>query len=115
MTPKLISTGSTLDVLAQADQVLVSVGIGGAGAGNYALGGSISVNEIKNTVQASISDNNGAAGVATTVSATGNVNLRASDNSTLVVVAGAGAGAGTAAVGAAIATAQVQNTSQSAY
>jgi hypothetical protein len=105
------STGSTLEVSASAQTVLVGVGVAGAGAGTFAGGASVAVNNISNSLTASITDSNGdAAGLATEVSASGDLAVRASDETTLVVVAGSAAGAGTAAIGAAAATAQVSNT-----
>src|SRR5207244_11799357 len=98
---RLESRGSLLEVRAQSSEVLVSVGLGGAGAEKFALGGSISVNRIQNTIDATV--------VGGSVSAAADVAIGASDASTLVVFAGAGAGAGRAAVGAAVATAEIED------
>ena len=96
------STGSTVAVEALAKELIVSVAIGGAGATKFALGASIAVNEISNTVEAKVVNN-------ADVDAYDDITIDAGDRSTMVVVAGAGAGSDKAAIGAAVSTTQVQN------
>jgi len=83
------------------------LGVGGAGAGGFALGGSVTLNEISNTVVASVTGNtNMTAGTA--------INILAADLSDIDNLAGGVAGAGGAAIGAAVATNDIDN-SVSAY
>src|SRR6185437_14869760 len=98
------STGSTIDIEAHDTMVLVDVSVGGAGADKYAIGGSLAINEIRNTINATVTDANGAAtGVASALSAPGDVTVLAKDSSLVVAVTGGGAGSsGGSAVGAAI-------------
>ena len=85
------------------ENTIVGVAVGGAGAQTFAAGGSVSVNEIANTVETEVE--NGAS-----VTGIGAVTIQASDQSSIIVVAGAGAGAQTAAIGASAASAQLDNT-----
>ncbi len=103
-----VDAGTSLDVLATAEETLVSVAVGGAYGQNFAAGGSISVNEVSNTVVARIVDDSDAT-LSTDVLAGDAISLLAGDNTTMVVVAGGGAYSSKAAVGAAVSTTQVQN------
>src|SRR5262249_45958212 len=49
-----VTTQGTLDVLASSAPILVVVTIGGAGAGNYAGGGSVSLNWVRTVTDAHI-------------------------------------------------------------
>jgi hypothetical protein len=111
-----VKAGSTLDIKATAEEWLIGVAIGGAGAQKLAIGGAVSVNDINNTVVAKATNSEGlplasadpdAATAALT--AGGNISLAADDSSTMIVIAGGFAGAKTAAVGAAIGTTHVGN------
>ncbi|BCS96179.1 hypothetical protein DSLASN_18110 [Desulfoluna limicola] len=111
-----ISAGTTLDVDASAEEVLVSVAIGGAGAEKFALGGAISVNDINNRVTAGITNSEGLPQTSAdpdvttaSVSAGNDISLTAGDSSTMIVIAGGFAGSKDAAVGAAIGTTHVGN------
>lgn len=99
----LETTGAdkTLEVLATAEELLVSVVIGGAGAQTVAIGGAVSVNAVENTINARVTS-------ASDLDAVGDIAVRADDATSMVVVAGAGAGAQTTAVGAAVSTTQVE-------
>ena len=99
---KLESTGSTITVRSSTDEILVGVAVGGSGAGTAALAGSVSVNQISNTVNTKVHNNSD-------LDASGNVVISAGDSTTMVVVAGAGALGGTAGFGAAVGTTQVDN------
>ncbi|EAR60225.1 type I secretion target repeat protein [Oceanospirillum sp. MED92] len=110
---RMTGSGSNINVTATAEETLVSVAIGGAGAGKFALGGSVSVNEITNTVEAKVTNSKDSSATSTPnkgLHATGDISVAASDSTTMVVVSGAGAGAGTAAIGAAVSTTDVGNT-----
>ena len=72
-----------------------ALAIGGAGAGDAALAGSLSLNWVLDTVEAQISG-------GSTVSGT-SVSVTASDSSSITAIAGAIAGAGTVGIGASIA------------
>ncbi|OUS15208.1 hypothetical protein A9Q88_11635 [Gammaproteobacteria bacterium 50_400_T64] len=102
------SDNGGVNVFATSDTTLVSVTIGGAGASNLAIGGAISVNQVKNNTTASITDSDN--WDDNKVSALGDVLIAAADSTTMVVVAGGAAGSGKAAVGAAIATTEVAST-----
>ncbi|TFH17573.1 MAG: hypothetical protein E4H02_02555, partial [Lentisphaerales bacterium] len=97
------STGSTAEVRALANGVLVSVTLGGAGGDKFALGGSLSTCVVINTVEAKVLD-------GSTLSASGDVYIHASDNTTVVMVAGGFAGSSKAAVGVAVTAVYVGNT-----
>jgi len=81
----LVTDGSdvhTTDaVLVVAKDRSTSVALGGAGAGKFALGGAVSINEIKNTVKAEATD-------GTELNAEQDIRIQATDNSTMVVLAG---------------------------
>ena len=90
--------GTSLSIPVSVDTQLVSVAVGGAGASGFALGASLTLSFIRQTIQASISDNS-------TVTVTGSVTVTAIDDSSI----GNGAGAvsistGAAAIGAAVAS-----------
>ncbi|MGA2700304.1 MAG: hypothetical protein ABSH35_04325 [Isosphaeraceae bacterium] len=89
------------------NSMLVSVTVGGAGADGFALGGSVNLNFLRESVNASISSDTPADG---NVQAGGVVTVSATDSSTLGAGAGALAISPTAgAVGAAISTNDVAN------
>ncbi|MCK4501804.1 MAG: hypothetical protein KAU22_02140, partial [Desulfuromonadales bacterium] len=108
-----VVAGSTLDLQAVAQETLVTVAIGGAGAGKFAVGGAISVSDVNNNVAAKITNShdlisNSGAGIH--VDATGSIGLTANDSSTVVTIAGGFAGAGSTAVGASSGTVYMGNT-----
>src|SRR6185436_1688683 len=99
------STGGSVTVDASTDQDIDIITVGGAGAGTFALGGSVSINEIANTVAAKIT------GTADVDAATA-LFVTASDDSTITADAGgvaiaisaaSGGTAGSAAIGLAFA------------
>jgi len=98
----LASTGSTVIISADAEEVLVGVTLGGALGKQFALGGSVSVSVVVNTVEAAVTG-------ASTITAAGDVGVTADDQITVVVVAGGFAGSKTAAVGIAASTVYEQN------
>ncbi|HRZ91728.1 MAG TPA: hypothetical protein P5022_02355, partial [Candidatus Paceibacterota bacterium] len=73
-------SASAAVVDATAEQVLVSVTLGGAGGEKFALGGSVSINVTMNTVAAEVA--------SSVVDATRDITISASDDTTAVVVAG---------------------------
>ncbi|MDV6031965.1 MAG: hypothetical protein F9B45_18120 [Phycisphaera sp. RhM] len=98
---KLQSLHSTVDVHASDEETMVSVSLGGAGGDKLAIGGSISVNEVENTVEAKVTG-------GADIDASGSIGIRASDSTTMIVVAG-GFAFGKTAIGAALATTDVDN------
>ena len=93
------ATGIMSDILvtASSGSILVSIAVGGAFAGDFALGGSLTVNSIANTLDAHIKN-------STLVQAGRDINLVAVERDTLVAVAGGFAGSShSSAVGAALA------------
>lgn len=90
--------GSSLSVTATDSALLAAGAVGVAGSsGSLAIGGSITVNSIANTIDAHISN-------GSTITTAGNLNVSAAEQNTLVVFAGGVGVAGTgAAVGAAVA------------
>src|SRR5208337_1268211 len=89
------------------NSMLVSVTVGGAGADGFALGGSVNLNFLRESVNASISSDTPADG---NIKAAGVVSVSATDSSTLGAGAGALAISTGGAVGAAISTNDVANT-----
>ena len=85
----------SLDAASQA--TLNTITAGGSGAGTFALGGSISLNELGNIVEVLVDGNS-------TLQAGNGIDATARDQATIHSLAGTVAGAGTTSVGAAIAT-----------
>ena len=105
-----------ISVSAVAEEVLVSVTLGGAGAEKFALGGSVSANVIMNTVEAKVAS--GVTGkdaeqndiiTESDLDARGDIGISASDSTTAVVVAGGFAGSSKAAVGIAASAIYIEN------
>ena len=93
---------TSVPVPVDLDSMLVSVAVGGAGASDFALGGSVNLNFVRENVTASVAKGS--------VTAGGNVTVSAGDSSTIDSGAGALAIAvGGAAVGAAISTNDIGN------
>ncbi|MCJ7824853.1 MAG: hypothetical protein MUP44_08130, partial [Anaerolineales bacterium] len=82
---------------------ILSICVGGAGAGKFALGGAVSINIIRNSIEVKI--------VNSTVTAS-SVILATADKATIEALAGGVAGAGKTAIGAALATNDIANTIQ---
>ena len=97
-----VTVSGALTLSATSAAKISNITVGGSGAGSFALGGSVSLNDITNTVEASIS---GAAIVDS-----GSLSVTASDTSEIDAVAGGIAVSGSAAVGAAVATNDIGNT-----
>ncbi len=97
----LVSTGSTVTASSEAQEVLVSVTIGGAGGDKFALGGAVAINVVSNTVEAEVLDS--------TITAAGDIGVSGHDTTTNVVVAGGFAGSKTAAVGVAASSIYEEN------
>ncbi|HET9216574.1 MAG TPA: VCBS repeat-containing protein, partial [Terriglobia bacterium] len=97
------ATAPTINVHATTDADITAVTVAGTGAGGFALGGSISLNEISNALDAHISAD-------AEILATAAVQLRAHDESNIGAFAGSGAGAGGAAIGAALTTNDIAST-----
>ncbi|NLX97528.1 MAG: cadherin-like domain-containing protein, partial [Rhodopirellula sp.] len=110
-------SASAAAVEATAEQVLVSFNVGGAGGEKFALGGSVSVNQVMNTIAAEVVA--GTIGVdaqgqdiirQSDVDATRDITVRASDDTTAVVVAGGFAmSLSSSAVGLAASTIYIEN------
>ncbi|NJN49216.1 MAG: hypothetical protein HC805_04810, partial [Alkalinema sp. RL_2_19] len=77
-----------VSTLAQGNATIRTITVGGAGAGKVAIGGSVAVNLIRNTVDSHI-------GNSATVNAAQDITLQAIEASTLEAKGGALAGAGT--------------------
>ena len=98
------SDGGAVIVDADSTALIESITAGGAGAQAFAIGGSVSLNDIRNTVLASVVGDS-------EIAATGTVRVEAADTSTIRSIAGSVVGAlGTAAVGVGVATNDVSNT-----
>jgi hypothetical protein len=99
------ASGGSLTVSAASTPTLIAVAVGGADADKIAIGGSVTINSITNSVAAYLKN--------ATVFAGGDLNVTATESALLVAVAGAvaltrsgsgsGASTGNAAVGAAVA------------
>ena len=74
------ANNGTFTVSATSTPVLVALAAGGAGADGFALGGSLSINSIADTVETYINNS--------TVSSSGNMSVTSSESATMVVVAG---------------------------
>ena len=98
-----VTSTTTMDVDALAEELLVSVTLGGAGGAKFALGGSVSANVVMNTVAAEIIE-------GSTVTAGDDIELRAADTTTAIIVAGGFAGSGKAAVGVSLSQIYMENT-----
>ncbi|MCA9197242.1 MAG: hypothetical protein KDA87_06875, partial [Planctomycetales bacterium] len=97
------STTSSVGVTADSNPSILAISVGGALANSAALAGSVSLNEINNTVEAKITG-------GADVDASGDVQVSAQDSATLLVIAGAVAGASSGAIGASVATTETTNT-----
>jgi len=91
------STGSTVTVSAASTSSLEALTVGGGGAAGFAAGGSVSLNQIANTLDADVRD-------GATVAGAGGVGVSATDSPTFKSLAGGVAGAAGAAIGAGVAT-----------
>jgi len=91
------TTGGDVRVEATSTAAMRSLTLGGAGAGSFALGGSLSVNIVKNEIDAHVGNGSG-------VNAAGDVLVWATDDTSILAGAGGFAGAGSTAIGASIAS-----------
>jgi Ca2+-binding RTX toxin-like protein/acetolactate synthase small subunit len=96
------STANEIALIAQNTATISALTVGGAGSGQFALGGSVSTNLIGTTVDAHITQ-------GSTITAAQNISLTATDLSTIKAYGGALAGAGTAAVAGALAVNELAN------
>jgi hypothetical protein len=94
-------SGNTIDVRAATSSSISSITAGGTGAGTFAAGGSVSLNDIQNSLDAHI---NGAA----QINDQGTVRVQADDTSKIQSLAGTVTGAGVVSIGAAVATNDIQ-------
>jgi len=90
-----------VEVKAVSSGTVKNITAGGAGAGDYALGGSVTVNDIDNTIDAYIT-NSYVEGVKEVI-------ISATDSGLIESLAGTVTGAGTATLGAAVATNDIAN------
>ena len=101
------SIGVVINALAES--AMVSVAVGGVGAGKLAIGGSVSINDVKNTVKSSVT--NALNWEENNLISSGNILISASDHSTMAVVSGVvAAGIATGGFGASVSTTVVNNT-----
>ncbi|MCM2265025.1 MAG: leukotoxin LktA family filamentous adhesin, partial [Desulfuromonadales bacterium] len=96
------STGSGVNLTATETSTIKSLSAGVSGSGTATLTGAVSLNKIGNTTDVHIS--NGAAATAAQ-----NINLTASDTSTIHSLSGQAGGAGSAALGGAAAYNEIAN------
>lgn len=94
-------TSAALSVAATSEPLLVAIALGGAGAQSFALGGSLTVNSIANTVDAHVAGTTGSSAISTG----GDVSVTAAEKASMYVIAGAAAvsAAGVGAFGASLA------------
>ncbi len=98
----VVRAPGSLDVTATSANRIIAVTLG-AGGGKVGIAGSVSINEIGNTVSALISG-------GSDVEVGGDVIVQAADSSTMVVVAGGIAIGGQVGVGASAGTTELENT-----
>lgn len=97
------SLNGVINLIADEKASIISLSLGGAGAGTVSISGSVSVNFIQNIISAHISNN-------ANVTAAGNISLSAKDTSLILVGAGNGAGSGAVAGAVAFACNSIANT-----
>ncbi|MFM6155609.1 MAG: beta strand repeat-containing protein [Sphaerospermopsis kisseleviana] len=90
------ATANNVLVEANLTAEVNNITVGGAGAGTFALGGSVTVNNIDTQVLAYISNNS-------TIKTQQNISISATNNATISSLAGQVSASGTASVGAAVA------------
>ena len=95
-------TAFTLGLNADSNATIKSDAVGGSGAGAFALGGSISLNDIDNFVDAHISG-------GSTIQVSGSFIINARDNSKIDALSGGAAGSGGVAIGVGTATNEISN------
>ncbi len=91
----VVDVGQDVQVLAENDAVIKTIAIGGAGAGTFALGGSVAVNQVDSTTRSCIMKDSD-------ITAGGSITVKADDQSTIQAIAPGVAGSGTVAVGIAV-------------
>ncbi len=96
------ATAGEIGQQATTNSLITAWSVGGAGAGSFALGGSVTKNDINNTITAEVKDNS-------QLAAAGDVSLIAVDHSGILVRGGGFALAGKAGIGAAVATNAIGN------
>jgi len=96
------SSAGTIEVTAASNATISALTIGAAGAITFAAGGSVSLNEISNILDAHITNN-------AIVNASGQISVLTVDRSTIDANAGGFGIAAVAAVGASIATNDIDN------
>ena len=104
---KVKSNAEKVDVSATQTATIKNLSAGISGAGTAAIGGAVSLNTIRNTTDAHISD---ISGNTRSVTAQKNVNVSSADTSTIQSISGQAAGAGTVAAGGAVAQNNISNT-----
>jgi hypothetical protein len=102
------SNQGAIAIKAQSSAKIETIGVGGSGAGNFALGGSVVLNDIALPVAAFISNQ-------AKVTALQDISVTATQNSNISVISGGLAGAGNSAVGAAVATNTIKSNGIQAY
>ncbi|HND55831.1 MAG TPA: hypothetical protein PLV92_25620, partial [Pirellulaceae bacterium] len=97
-------TGSgSIAMTSTSNPEIESLTVGGSGAGTFAAGGAVSLNDIHHTTDSHISGN-------ANIGINGSITAKATDGSNIKGLAGAVAGAGGGAIGASIATNNIGNT-----
>ena len=94
-------TANTATVEATSTATIQSIAAGGQGAGDFALGGSITLNEIDTTVESTI--------IGSGATIANDLLVQAMDTAKIESLAGNVQGAGTAAIGASLATNDIGN------
>ena len=100
------AAANSLELEAQSNATVRSLAVGGSGAGDFALGGSLAVNIVANTLDAHVSG-------GSQIGASGDIAISAIDNTSILAGAGGFAGAGSTAIGAALASNDTANTTTS--
>ena len=96
-----VTSGKNVSVTASNDSNIESLGIGGAGATNFALGGGVATNDIQATMEAQVT--------GSTIDATKNVEVSAVNSSEIEALSGGIAGAGAYAIGAGVSLNEIES------
>ena len=96
------ATTGPVALSSNTNAVIKSLTVGGSGAGTFALGGSVSINSISNTLDTHVSNGANVTGAG--------IGISSADNSTIQTIAGGLGFGGTAGVGAAVAINEISNT-----
>jgi hypothetical protein len=109
------STTSTLEVTADSSSLLIAVALAGSGGQGFAGAGSVTINLIQNTIEASITGdtdlNSDGTKDKSNVQAQESIRVAAADSSTMIVISGAvGVSTNSSAIGGSVSTNNLLNT-----